>query len=490
MASNSDQTLFVYSENPILDSEFPTGERDGGGTVTSITWNGITWNFDGPVTSGVFITGDPWFVDNGAQIISQSPVAVYDFSGTAGTPDSTGRNGSVLNPVTGVNTPFDGRVRNNTYSASEGVTYPITMVAGDALVTTISKTAGDLTDWSGNNIGSKVQLKTFGILTCLAATPDSDQFRPSPVDRTQTVYRESDIVGSLPALSSAGAPLPVHAGFGTVEYFTRGLERPWTHFGFDAFCRDINSADAQFSYHQQMGEFLSEACVMLCTDLATTLLQNLIIQHGIDSFHVATDPNSFRKGDSSTRCITPLITGQLLNNTAMLNINTPSLPFTSTRDSENFKFYADLPVNTPSIVVTPPLNWSGHLAQFTKGQNALDPYEQLDPLTEWLDLSDPGVQYGPQWKNESYRIGQDSEQHIGMALAGRILGLETAWNWPATFSYVQRWMIDADVVAEQITMMAGYVADGLGNPYEPNTVASQSSGSDFVDFFFASQWGL
>ena len=474
MAGVDNQTIFVQSEEPLLDSRFPSGPR-GGGLVSSINKNGVIWTFSAPVTAGQYITGDWWVLDAGGGITvsSVSPTPIY--SGV----DDSGRNGSMLNPSPGDDSPFDGRVRAG-YDELLGITFPQAMVGGDALLSTESL-SGETVNWAGASIQSKVRVNKLEVLTVVSSEPPADALRPAYVDRTQTLYRASDIVGVLPDIDTTSITLPSYpaSGLGTVDYYVRGLTRPWVMFVPDFFGNDVHPAQNMNGYHREVSEFLSEAFTMLTTDISTTELQNAVTQLGIDYYHNALAVVQF---DSSYWRSPILIAGYLLNNAGMLNGYTGSNLFTGSRDFPDFKYFADLNAPATSAFITSGETYSGFTVFFVNNTAANRSYEQLRP-DEWTALTVNGQEA---WKDDQYRITSDTYPHVGQVLAAQILGLTTNWDHAPTFDMMQRWMVDADPATDK-ALLDLYYGDEPTNPYTPQ-LAEKSSQSDFVDDMFAANW--
>lgn len=465
------QSIFIQSEEPLLDSRFPTSER-GGGTVSSITKNGIIWTFSAPVTAGQYVSGDWWVLDAGGGITVDSvfPAPTYAVE--------TGRNGSLLNPTVGGDSPFDGRVRAG-YDALLGAAFPLACVGGDALLSTESLVGG--TDWAGASIQSKVRVNKLEVLTVVSSEPPSNAFRPAYVDRTQTLYTTTDVTGVLPAESTASITLPSYpaSGLGTVDYYVRGMQRPWCIFVPDFFGNDVHPAQNMKGYHREVAEFLSEAAVMLTTDLSTTALENAAVQLGIDYYHNALADVKF---DSSYWRAPILIAGFLLNDSGMLNGYTGATTYIESRDFPDFKYFGDLNSPATSAFITSGETYSGFTVFFTNSTQTNRSYEQLRP-DEWTSLTADGDEA---WKDDQYRITSDTFPHVGMVLTAQMLGLTTNWDHDATFSMMQRWMVDADPVSDK-ALLDLHFAGEVDNPYTP-VLASKSSLSDFVDDMFAVHW--
>jgi len=424
----------------------------GGEEVDEITQYGITWTFSTDVTAGQFVNGDWWVLDEGSGVTvsSVSP-------GTSG-----GRNGSMINPEVGTDQGFDDRASGGTYDSGLNVSFPLSLEGGDALLSSISR-ASESGDWDGANIDSKAKLNTVAVLTIVDSVPPADAFRPSYMDRSQTIYRASDIdYESIPELDTAG--ITFESGV-DLEYCERGLERPWMLFISDWMGRDLHPHQNQKGYHREVGKFLSKATLMLVTDLEDKeTLINRYVQLGIDYYYVGIQGY----GDSTYYVAPVVIAGHFLDDSdmmdAFINDDILSMP----RDYADFYYYADRNDTTTSSIVPAGETWSGHTVFFRNNLAINRGYEHLHP-SEWY-LTSKGEDEA--FKDEDYRIGQDSKQHVGMILAAMILDLQTEWDHNATFDYMDRWMDDADPAAEY-AILSIYDAGALQ--------ADKSSDSSFID---------
>ena len=445
-AENGTKTTYQVTIN--IEEENPS-EPGEPSLVSEITQYGITWTFNEPETVGQFVTGDYWVLDDGdVTIKSVSP-----------SPEN-GRNGSLLNPVSGGAHPFDDRVRAG-YDAGLAAEFPLAVVTGDALVSTISR-GDETTDWAGDNIDSKVQVQTAAVLTILNDIPPANAFRPSYMDRSQTIYTTDQINESvIPNIPTSGINITKD-----ISYYERGLQRPWMLFVHEWPGRDSHPHQNMKGYHQYIGEFLSEATLMLLMDIPEKeTLVNYYIQLGIDYYY----SGATGEGDGSYYVAPVIVTGLFLNEDTIKNVFINDQIQAVPRDYADFYFYEDRNDNTTSDIVPPGETYAGHPVFFRNNLATNRGYEHLHP-TEW-DKTAEGESEA--LKDENYRTGQDTHQHVGMVLAASILGLKAEWNHDATFMMMSRWMICADIEAEE--------AMGAGN-------AVKSSKSDFVDSVFDQYW--
>lgn len=197
-------------------------------TVSDIQWSfgntigddesGISWEFSTGVTHGTFADGSPWVL---------VPDGESDVTVTAVDPaPAGGRNGSVLNPVPDGNQSFDDRVEN--YDSTGAVTYPVTLVHHDSLMSTRSGTSYE-TDVLGHN-SPNTFVRDMAILTCVTSIPE-ESLRPSPygVPGSKITYDLSNMsLSNFQSLAVEASEDISLTGAGTrVQRARQLLARPW-----------------------------------------------------------------------------------------------------------------------------------------------------------------------------------------------------------------------------------------------------------------------
>lgn len=437
-----------------------TGGTDAGGggslavteSVTSVTQYGITWTFDSAYPVGRFATGDYFVVDQGGGVT----IASVSPSGAAG------RHGSMINPVTGAGQGYDDRL--NGYDPALSVAFPYRASAGDSLVTTISLEGADydcnggdgVTDLRGVCIGaSHASLKTAAVLTVLGVVPPSAAFRPPFVGTEKPIYSTAALrTDRLPELA-APASLP------DLEYYERGLERPWLTHLTDWSCRQMHPVENMLNYHREVGNFLSNASLVLLTDAPDKQrLLERFVQIALDQYHMIV----LGPGDSAFNKWPVLFAGLMLDEPAIRNVFVEDRSLTLARGDDKFYFWEQHESTLQSAIVPAGQTWTGATVFFRKQRGDTE-HEHLHP-SEWA-----AVDNGGGLKQESYRHCCDSVPHIGMALAGMLMEAQTEWDNPALFAYADRWMtepFDTDFLPI-VEAEAGGVSS-----------AAQSAGSEFI----------
>jgi hypothetical protein len=438
----------VAAQVPVYraDSPPPTPSLTSLPLVTSISKDGITWTFSQAVRVGQFVTGD-YYVVGPVTVTSISPLP------------SPGRNGSVLN-LPGCRQPntdksgFDDRTQAGRYDASIRATLPIQLSPGDALTSSISvPTVGTIQQVMRPGSYSQSPVRSVSVLTSVIQPLPPDTFRPSYCGRQNGFHYTRNLRRDLlPRLA------PV-SGTPTLSEFAGYLRRPWIdtlYFGFDA------PAEYMPDYGREVARVAGNAALLLTLNLPESEREPLLVyfvQRGIDLFgiisagHPGWHPHG---GHGSGRKLPILFAGTLLGDSRM---QAPSANFGEDMHT--------------MIATGPPYGpgWSGKTALFTghmgvNGESVKSgwgPYEHLQPR-DWRAST-----------GEEYRRCCTSVAWVGQALAAKLIGAQSAWNHPAFFSYVNRWMNDddsADIAA---------IRTQTGNDFSASWMRQGQSWDTFVD---------
>ncbi len=402
--------------------------------ATQVSQHGITWTFSTNAQVGQFINGD-WYVIGPVTVTSVSP-----------SPTSS-KHGSVVNPqaVYPAVQGYDSQVR--AFDASVRVNYPLNLNPGDSLVSSVSWDVNQSrTDLIGLNVtASNHNLKTVAVLTCLGQTPPVDAFRPPYAGTNKPLYRKSQIqYDKLPRVTPPQKQTNPNYNYDDVQaglkgrdfnktvatQFARYFERPWILHVDDWQGRSSHPTENMPNYHVNVYEIISEAAVLLTTDLPD--IDNLLIpyiQLGIDSHYITLSGTS--SADSSIHKWPILFAGIMLNDSAM-----KSNSYTFRTDWMTY-FVQDRESTNSSGIVPSTQGWTGSPALFRQDPGNME-HEHLHP-SEW-DI----VPNGGGIKREKYRR-LNTPTWPGVALAAKLTsGGQEAWDHPAFFAYVDRWMTEPD----------------------------------------------
>lgn len=453
----TDQTIENPAAEVITDTLALTDTILQAGTFqSSVTRNSITWTFDAEYEVGQYITGD-WWVRGTPTVTSVSP-------GPA-----AGRNGSMLNPSSQTASGYDSR--DAYYDSGLSVTYPVTLSAGDSLVSTVSQTAGTTFDLCGFRVSdSQYSLTSAEVLTCVASAPSATAFRPPLAGSAKPTFDSASIRWDLlPSLSLQSGAFAAPSAATATDY-ARYFERPWILHVRDWVGRRYHPTDNMPNYHREVYAVISDAACILISDLTQAQKNDLMIgfiQVGIDTYYATEDGAA----DSSCAKWPVLFAGIMLDNADMkatgYNFRTELMTY----------YRASATSTLTSSIVPSSQFWTGATVGWRQdpGQNE---HEHLH-YTEWGALTHIS---GGGFKREQYRRS-NSYTWPGFALAAITMSAQASWNHAPFFDYVDRWMTEPDTQNKAD-------AEAFWSPPPPATPVSLGPGggsaySDFVEAMWA-----
>lgn len=416
----------------------------------SLTQHGITWTFDREVQYGKFVNGDYYIVDGGQgiKIDNVTPRA------------EQGRNGSMIDPVVG-GQAYDSRAGG--YVGSLNVGFPLTIRAGQSLVSAVSVGDEDVDDrgfvkpsWGGARVSLEhARLKSAAVLTVVGSPPAPDSFRPAYLAGPKTLHS----LGKVDRTLLLGLPSP--KSLPDIRFHERALERPWIGHTKDYLARAIHPTENMPNYHREVGECLGIASLLLLTDSITERLLIGYIQNAIDSYQMAVGG----AGDSAFYDWNVIYSGWLLGDRDMIMLFLERRSKTPCRAEEHFYYWNEAKSTLRSSIVSPGKTWTGATVFFRKGIG-MSEHEHLHP-TEWDRVANGGGA-----KQESYRQCCDSLPNLGLALAAKITGGRPLLAKPAVVDYLNRWMTEP--FGELLKVAAPGLLDRTGD-------STRKLGSDFED---------
>jgi hypothetical protein len=414
-ASGDDFPVAVY----VPDAPPATPVLEGLPVLTQITCYGITWTFSQPQRVGRFVNGD-YYVVGEAVVADIEPLP---------TP-ANGQHGSMLNIQPNLQrTGFDSRVESGRYDASLRVYPPITLRPGNKLVSSRSSGTANAKCVMRPFDTSESPVASVSILTSVDVPQPPDAFRPSYAAGSTRTYLSRNLRRQLLPRLAPVQHVPPWAEF---EGY---LRRPWVDSVFFNF--DV-PAEYMASYGRENGYLMSFAGLLLTLDATPEEKEPLLVyltQYGIDLYGLLEQGHSGWQGfggHGSGRKFPIVLAGLMLDQEGM-----KAPPGQFGEDMQTIWVSETPPAGTytnswhlkPETVV-----YAGHVG--TNGESVSagwGPYEHLAPAA---------------WKNtlgESYRRCCTSVSWVGEALAARLIpGMQTAWNHPQFFGYVDRWMFTPD----------------------------------------------
>ncbi len=398
-----------------------------------ISQYGITWEFDKPMQTGQFITGDWWVIGPvtiikitpapGAVASGNSNIRINHWNDTSLKPDTAMRNGSMIVLKAGYKQSYDSRA--GSFDAAGSVKLPLKLETNLSLISSISNDTFPVDHfcknimWDGEK---KVQtvMKTAAVLTCLNEVPSKDAFRPPYAGNIKPIFHQGDIQWKLlPKLKPVG-DVP------SWEEFERYFERPWLDHLISWSQQELVPNENQPNYGREYARLVSIASLMLSLDVPKEQKEKLtieLIQLGIDLNGLAMAGGSWNEGGghSSGRKWPILFASLMLNNPELTE-----LPESAFFQEDTQTYYGK--------------GWFGQdvLWQMITHHGKRDTYEEKPPerWEKWDKTS------------ESYRNCCTAVAWTGTALAARYMKAIQLWGHDAHFDYVDRWMREDDPYRE------------------------------------------
>lgn len=419
----------------------------------SVSQNGITWTFDKPVRVGKFLTGD-WYVVGPVTVKAIDPKPLWgdEVKGAPETaakctegnfPGQFARNGSTLNvpatvPLDAIHkrpaaSGFDSRMPMNAYDPKQFTRLPIAMNPGDSLLSSISKEPYDGTP-----------LKALAVLTCVAAPPPPDAFRPG---FCQTATCKPYLARNLRRDRLLKLPVPAGAGKVSPKDYASFFEGPWV----DTVGFGRAMPRKKFAYYGSQISELGGACsLLLLLDYPAAdkepLLVNMV-QVGIDLHGLVRGGGDWpgEGGGAAGRKWFITFAGLMLDDPSMYELS-KSFPAARFHEDDQTTF---CPVVYEGKTYEHSWSgakviWTGHYGYY-KGQFPAKPMSSGYGPT---DLFAPG-QWPRPWNegSEGYRRNGTGASWVAQALAARMIHAEKHWDHDAYFAYVDRWMTEDDAPA-------------------------------------------
>lgn len=393
---------------PDVPGELPTNSNH----QIAVERFGTTWTFAKPAICGRFVNGD-WWVIGPVDIVAISPQC-RDRAGRI-------RNGSMINPDPtsprqGYDNAMFGEESAARYDAKANVARdigpkrPLRLDPGSSLVSATSHLRAN----------SMPQLETCAVLTCLAATPPLDAFRPPYAGRDKTCrWRAGDLdLSRLASLAAVrGAPQPAD--------LARRFERPWLDHIMGWHGRYLHPRDNMPDYGRDIADLVGQAALVLQLDHDLEARQPLaihMVQVGIDNYGVVAAGGRFLAdgGSGAGRKFTIVLAGTLLQDDDLLRCaRDHAMAFAE--DAQTF-FVAE---TSPEVIN------QGH-GGYDEGDVGLAEWGQRHFDQPRLDSKS--------WAADTYRRCCTANAWNGFVLAARIMGVREAWGHDALFEYVDRYM--------------------------------------------------
>lgn len=387
------------------------------GLAIAVERHGIVWQFSRPARVGRYATGD-WWVLGPVELVAITPPSARDGDGRV-------RNGSMVNPSPRATSQgydsamlggdaaarFDPR-----QNAAADVTAqrPLRLEPHSSLVSTISEPAA----------GQVPQLTRCAVLTCVATPPRPGAFRPpycGTDKRSRWASGDLDMTALATLERVPGAP--------DVADLVQRLERTWLDHLPGRSGTYLHPREHMPEYGSDLADLVATAALTLQLDLPASDKRALAValtQLGIDVYGVVAAGGRFLAdgGNGSGRKFPLLLAGALLHDEELLRCASPTagpMPFAFAEDAQTFY------VRETSAAV------------FNGGHGG---YQRDDEgMPEWGNRHHDQPEHDRKaWTADPYRRCCTANVWHGYVLAARIMGLRDAWDHPALFDYVDRYM--------------------------------------------------
>jgi hypothetical protein len=394
-----------------------------------ISQYGITWEFEKPMQTGQFITGDWWVVgpvtivkitpEPGSVSADNSKISINHWNDTSLKTDTTMRNGSAIVLKAGHTQSYDSR--GGAFDPEGSVKLPVTLEPNRSLISSISNTNLPVDNFCKNILWEgeykcQTVMKAAAVLTCLEAVPPINAFRPPYVGTSKPIFLAEEIQWELlPKLKAVGE-IP------SWDEYERYFQRPWIDHLLSWSQQELVPNENQPNYGREYSRLVSTASLMLCLDVPQKRKEKLtieLIQRGIDLYGLAMNGGYWNEGGghSSGRKWPILFASIMLNKPKLAE-----LPETAFFQEDTQTYYGK--------------GWFGQtvLWQMIMHHGKRDTYEEKRP-EQW-----------EKWDktSESYRVCCTAVSWVGTALAARYMNAIKLWGHDAYFDYVDRWMREDD----------------------------------------------
>lgn len=377
--------------------------------ATSVSRNGVTWNFSADRQVGQYCNGD-WWVVGPVTITSISPASV-NVSGYV-------TNGSMRNPGTGSTQGFDNRfiAAYNPYNdaLNVGNKLPQTLPADSSLVSAVSAPAYQ--QWG--------MIQSYSVLTVVSAPPAAGSFRPSYTGNGSRAsrWKESDLnYGALQRLSRTGMSLP------SMTDLASDFQRTWFEIDLAWTGRYMHTPyQALNGYGKDMAIKTGNAALLLNLDYTNAEKRDLLVglvQYGIDIAGIRTNGGRwYDTGGHNVGRLSPLLV-------AAAALNATELRNHCAGSALGFSEYCQTFFVTQADVDRP---------HYTADGRPRLPYTSANiGMPEWGETHNDNPSRDANNWNAFYR-DICGGQFTAPAMAARVMGLRGVCAWEPFFLYQER----------------------------------------------------
>jgi hypothetical protein len=381
------------------------------GHLVRLNRHGITWTLDRPARCGRYVNGDWWVI---------GPVAVTNINPASIQDGPRVRHGSMVNPSpsdlsqgydnamlgNGTASRFD-QTKNVALNVSRA--NPLALHPGSSLISTASHPIA----------GQLPQVESCAVLTCITAPPAANSFRPPYCGTDKRSHWNADNLDM-----TQFARLPAESGAPSIRDLVEQFERTWLDHMPGYAGRYLHPRQNMPYYGRDLADLVGAGALTLQLDIQPSDKRPLLIamvQLGIDTFGIVKNGGRFLAdgGNGSGRKFPMLLAGSVLHDDEILQL----------ASDQKLAFAED--AQTFYVTATN--------GEWNRGHGGYGPADQGMP--EWGNRhSDDPSHDRKAWTADPYRRCCTANVWHGYVLAARIMGLRDAWDHPALFDYVDRYM--------------------------------------------------
>jgi hypothetical protein len=347
-------------------------------------------------------------------------------------------NGAVKNPTCSPEQGFDSLHGSGRYAASKNAGLStITLNPGDSLVVGVSDLA---------KTSMRDSIQQFVVLTCVAAVPPADAFRPPFAGTEKPMHREAQVDWSrLANLAHVGTMPSWSAMESRTNRLLMDLSPSWNRDHLESPSQPpLYGRDGSKHFGQP---YLMVNCNYTVAQKRKTVLG--LIQLGIDTYglfrSISGVPWQPDGGHNSGRKFRIMFAGHMLGVAAMRDVvlqtahtNDPTLKTQSRFHEDAMAFY----VTQEHVTITNSSAWKPAY----DGERPKQPYSAAmfnggtHPMPDWRGRGDRPDNTNAAWDGHPYRMSQNHGSQHGQALAALVMGLRPNWRNDAYFDYHARYV--------------------------------------------------
>lgn len=388
--------------------------------------HGFRWRFDGQHAVGTFVNGDPWVL---------GPVRIVEITPASVEIDGRVMHGSMIDPdpsvmPQGYDSACFGDLNRERFKAELNVAWgvgaerPLVLQPGSSLVSVKSRVLPK-DKWD-----TFPSLQAAAVLTCLAAVPAPDAFRPPYVRGDKLVrHRAVDLDYTVLQRLEPIVEAP------PIDVVAKSFERLWLDHFPEWPVRYAHPLDNMPDYGRDMAAAVGSGALMLQFDLPNDQKRDLLVrlvQMGIDLHGALRGGCRWQGigGHGSGRKLPILLAGKVLHDERLLAIGREFV--SARRDGPGPYAYFAEDGQTFYVRETSPGSFNDGHGGYTRAHEGL-------PEWGFSHLDNPESDKAA-WDADPYRRCCTANGWVGHALAARMMGLRPEWGHDAFFDYVDRYM--------------------------------------------------